>query len=103
MPRSGGLPTHEGTGVLVQHVVLPTEGSHERLLQKVRRGEVGEALAEVHCGVGGSQFYKLHPGEKKRREREAFTEGPGSVLAPALLVSIPLEVSEVGVPPAEPS
>lgn len=101
--EEGDLSTYEGTGVLVQHVILPAEGSHKRLLQKIRWGEVGEALAQVHCGVGGSQFYKLHPGEKKGRERQAFTEGPGSMLAPAPLASIPLEVSEVGVPPVEPS
>ena len=103
LPRRGGLSTHEATGVLVQHVVLLAEGSHERLLQKVWWGEVREALAQIHRGVGGSQFYKLHPGEKKGRERQAFMEGPGSTLAPALLASIPLEVSEVGVLPAEPS
>lgn len=87
----------------MQHVVLPAEGSHECLLQKVRWGEVREALAQVHCSIGGSQFYKLHPGEKKGRERQAFIEGPGSMLELSLLASIPLEVSEVGVLPAEPS
>lgn len=99
----GCLSTHKGTSVLVQHVVLPGQSSHECLLQKVWWGEVREALAQVHCGVGGSQFYKLHPGEKKERERQAFTEGPGSMLAPAPLASIRLEASKVGVPPAEPS
>lgn len=56
----------------MQHVLLPAEGSGELFLQKVRWGEVGEALAQVHRGVGGSQFYKFHPGEREGREGQAL-------------------------------
>lgn len=101
--RSAGeedLSTHKGTCVLVQHVVPPVEGSRECLCQKVWCREVGEALAQVHLGVGSSQFYKLHPGEKGKK---STFRGSGQCAGTGSAHSIPLEGGGVGVPPAEPS
>lgn len=54
----------------MQHVLLlSADRSAERLLQKFWWGEVGEALAQVDRGVGGSQFYKLHPREMEGGEQ----------------------------------
>lgn len=95
----GRSVTHKGTGVLVQHVVPPAEGSCQCLSQKVWRREVREALAQVHLGVGSSQFYKLHPGEKGNK---STFRGCEQCAGTRSALSIPLE-GGVGVPPAEPS
>lgn len=94
----GDVSTHEGTGVLVQHVVPPAEGSGECLCQKVWCREVREALAQVHFGVGSSQFYKLHPGEKGNK---STFRGSEQCAGTRSACSIPLEGSGVDVPPAE--
>lgn len=59
-PPLGCLCAYKSSGVLV-HLRSSVDGLAEGLLDKLRRGEVGKSLAEVHCFVICCELCELNP------------------------------------------